>query len=414
MGTITQRGIDDLPIMEEFDRPDFGTDFGWVTADLFTRPYKGLMRTSWGDVVVYSNADLAALRAHPGSTHQPIDVMFESFGDVDKSGLNRLFGANTFSWQPPVHKPGKQLLMRLFTPKSVGRFHDTFVQIVRTLLDDAIAREQVDFVKDVARPAVAQFWSHVLGLTVEEATELVHLAGQVQASFTLRPSRDVIVRSNTSAHEYMDLLNASMSRAAAGGEYPLLTELVAEYATMDDLGRPADPFVHLGAALIDGFHTLGAILSSVVYALLEAGLQPEATDRPVMSFATAAYQEGVRLHSAITALSRWAVEDFVYDDVLIPRGTNIQMAWLLGNRDPEVFDDPATYRLDRANRVKQFSFGGGFYVCAGRSVVQALSEVLLAELAGNSIAVELAGEARWDPASLLHELKALPVALRRR
>lgn len=414
MSTITHRRVEDLPVLDEFDRPDFGTDFDWVASDLFMRPYRGLMRTSWGDVVVFRNADLAALRAHPSSSHQPIDVMFETFGDVDKSGLERLFGANTFSWLPPDHKPAKQLLMKLFTPKSIGRFHDEFAAIVRSLIEAAVERGEVDFVTDVSRPAVAQFWHRTLGLTSEEATEMVALGARVQSSFKVSPTADEITTSNSSAHVYMDLLDSTMGRAAATGDFPLLSDLVSEYEAMGDVGRPKDPFAHLGSALIDGFHTLGAGLSSVVYALLHAGLQPDAGERSISNFATAAYQEGSRLHPAITALPRWATDDFIYDDVLIPKGSNIQMAWLLGNRDPEVFEDPNSYQLDRANRVKQYSFGGGFYVCAGRNLVQALSEILIAELASASVTLDMAGDARWDPGSLLHELVTLPVSVRRR
>jgi cytochrome P450 len=413
VSTITHRRVEDLPVLEEFDRPDFGTDFDWVASDLFTRPYRGLMRTSWGDVVVFRNADLSALRAHPGSSHQPIDVMFESFGDVDKSGLERLFGANTFSWLPPVHKPAKQLLMKLFTPRSVARYHDDFTAIIRSLLESALAQGDIDFVTDVSRPAVAQFWSRVLGLTPEEGTTMVGLAGAVQSSFKVAPKAEEITNSNSSAHEYMDLLDATLSRNASTGDYPLLTDLVAEHQAMGPLGRPEDPFAHLGAALVDGFHTLGAVLSSVVYAVLNAGLRHDARSGSVAGFATAAYQEGLRLHPAITALPRWATEDFVYDDVLIPHGTNIQMAWLLGNRDPEVFENPNAYQLERANRVKQYSFGGGFYVCAGRNLVQALCEILLTETFGGSVTLDTAGEARWDPGSLLHELVTLPVVVRR-
>jgi cytochrome P450 len=414
LSTITLRRVEDIPVLEELDRPDFGVDFDWVASDLFTRPYRGLMRTSWGDVVVYRNADLAALRAHPSSSHQPIDVMFETFGDVDKSGLERLFGANTFSWLQPEHKPAKQLLMKLFTPKSIARFHDDFAGAVRSLIENATARSEIDFVTDVSRPAVAQFWSQTLGLTPEEATTMVGLGAKVQSSFKVAPTMDEITTSNSSAHTYMDLLDATLARAAASGDFPLLSDLVTEYEAMGPLGRPKDPFAHLGSALIDGFHTLGAMLSSVVFAVLAAGRTFDAGDLSVPAFATAAYQEGSRLHPSITTLPRWATEDFVYDDVQIPRGTNVQMAWLLGNRDPEVFDDPNSYQLDRANRVKQYSFGGGFYVCAGRNLVQALSEILLAEMTKANVDVEIAGEPRWDPGSLLHELVTLPVTVRRR
>lgn len=412
MATITDRGVDELPVLEEYDDPEFGADFGWVTADLYARPYQGLMRTSGGDVIVYRNADLAALRAHPAVGHQPVDVMFDGFGDVDTSGLNRLFAANPFSWLPPEHKPGKQLLMKLFTTRNVARFHQDFSGIVGSLLDVAVERGEIDFVSDISRPAVAQFWSRALGLTLEESDSVVALAARVQRSIKVAPTTDDIIAANRCAYEYMDVLYPGLARAAATGDHPLLSELVSEHEAMGPVGRPDDPFPLVGSALLDGFHTLGAIFGAVVFALLDAGLQPQAQGREITSFATAAYQEGSRLHPSVTVLPRRAAKDFVYDGVLIPKDTDLHMAWLLGNRDPEVFDDPARYLLDRPNRVKQYSFGGGFYVCAGRNVVQALSEILLATLAERSVTIEMTGSALWDPGSMLHELTTFPVAIR--
>ena len=108
---------------------------------------------------------------------------------------------------------------------------------------------------------------------------MVALGARVQSSFKVSPTADEITTSNSSAHVYMDLLDSTMGRAAATGDFPLLSDLVSEYEAMGDVGRPKDPFAHLGSALIDGFHTLGAGLSSVVYALLHAGLQPDAGER---------------------------------------------------------------------------------------------------------------------------------------
>lgn len=65
MSVATARQLDDLPIMDELDAPDWGVDFSWVTDDLFARDYQGLMRSSWGDLVAYRNADVEALVAHP-------------------------------------------------------------------------------------------------------------------------------------------------------------------------------------------------------------------------------------------------------------------------------------------------------------------------------------------------------------
>ncbi len=75
MTTTTIRGIADLPVLEELNFPLWGTDYGWVTEDLYRRPYQGLLRTPAGDVLVYRNTDLSALRSHRSCTHQTLSAM---------------------------------------------------------------------------------------------------------------------------------------------------------------------------------------------------------------------------------------------------------------------------------------------------------------------------------------------------
>lgn len=414
MNTTTMRNIADLPVLEELESPSWGVDYGWVTDDLYQRPYQGLLQTPSGDVFVYRNVDLAALRAHPSCTHQTLSAMTHGLRQPDsltESGIGRMLGVNTASLRHPEHKPAKSLITQLMTPRTLAPLAGDFNDILTALIDSALEQQNIDFVTDFARPAVARFWQSALGHELGEAERLIELGTQFQLALRVSPSREEVGLINEAANEFMDLTCAILSRSARSGKYPWLNQLLAQSEQMSPVGRPQDPIAHLASPLIDGFHTLVSILGSVVTALIDAGIQPRRIDRDVRSFATAAFLEGTRLHPAIAAFARQAGADIEFDDVLIPKDTNIYMGWLFGNRDPEVFENPASYRLDRVNRVKQFTFGGGPYMCAGRTLVQVLSEWLLAELAERDIEFERTGEASWDPGSWLHDLRTLPVSV---
>jgi cytochrome P450 len=88
------------------------------------------------------------------------------------------------------------------------------------------------------------------------------------------------------------------------------------------------------------------------------------------------------------------------------------MVWAAGNRDPRVFDEPATYRLTRpAHRTT--TFGGGAHICPGRSAARMLSEVALRVLMSSEVRVELVGGMhRWIPGSAIRQLDAMPVTIR--
>jgi cytochrome P450 len=55
------------------------------------------------------------------------------------------------------------------------------------------------------------------------------------------------------------------------------------------------------------------------------------------------------------------------------------MGWASANRDPKVFEDPDTYRIDRPQR-RHMSFGWGVHTCPGAALARIELRVLLEEL----------------------------------
>lgn len=194
----------------------------------------------------------------------------------------------------------------------------------------------------------------------------------------------------------------------------MVARLLADYGAMDGgVGKPADPIHHFALALVDGFNTLASGLAALVHTLVAADFDVSTPPSDIGRFATQAFMEGSRLHPPVALTMREAIDDLVLDELLIPKGTSIVVLWMLGNRDPEFFPDPDQFRLERENRIRQYTFASGGYVCAGRNVFQALGEVLLAELATAQVLIEPAGPPTWIGGSMTHELSSLPLAFRR-
>ncbi|MUL79047.1 cytochrome P450 [Mycolicibacterium sp. CBMA 226] len=406
--------LPDVPLLDEFDAPEWGADFTWVADDLFNREYQGLLRLPDNSVFVYRNSQVAELARHPSVGHQPLDAATRGLtppGSGADNGVVRFIGASTFPLLQPEHRPKKQLITKMLAPRNLGQFREDLVVILNDLIDECLEVETVDFRSDFARLAVAGFWRRALGISDSESLRLVEVAAKTMAPIRIAPTPEQLSAAGPAAHEFMDILEAALPRSVADDNAPLLRELREWRAGSSFSGEDAESYPLVSSTLIDGFHTVIPFLTSMVFALVEAGHQPSRPDREATAFAAAAYQEGSRLHPAITGLLRQASDDFVYDGVHIPKGTDIMMAWLFANRDPDVFEAPNSYRLDRAKRIKQLSYGGGHYVCAGRNVAQTLSEMMLVELTKRSITIEFADTPKWDTGSMIHELKSLPVRM---
>uniref|UniRef100_UPI0025DDE2E7 cytochrome P450 n=1 Tax=Mycolicibacterium sp. TaxID=2320850 RepID=UPI0025DDE2E7 len=70
-------------------------------------------------------------------------------------------------------------------------------------------------------------------------------------------------------------------------------------------------------------------------------------------------------------------------------GDKILMAFPAGNRDPEVFADPDTFLIDRANN-RHFAFGSGIHRCLGSNLARMELRVAIEELITRIPTFELA------------------------
>jgi cytochrome P450 len=369
-----------------------------------------------GSLLVYRNEDIKSLVGNPELGNQPIDVysrQYRGHGEVDPPGFEQLMENSLFTMHPPFHGPARQLVSRQLTTKSVARFADAVEQLVRGLIDEAAERGEVDFRRDVANRVMAGFWSFALGWTQAEADEACALAARSQLSNLFNPTPEERREINQASLDLLHLLRRTLARQLDAGTHDLLRGLIADYEAMDDNepGRPDVLEAVFGVSLLDGLHSLGGVIASVVHALLSA---PDCLSavRANRALVPAAFLEGVRLHPAVTLTQRHALNELVIHDVDVPQGTPVTMAWLLGNRDPAAFDDPNVFRLDRIQRP-QTTFGGGFYICPGRNIVRFLSEIVLTEVTSPSVEIEPTGAAEWKPATGLHELDRMPVGVRR-
>lgn len=163
-------------------------------------------------------------------------------------------------------------------------------------------------------------------------------------------------------------------------------------------------------ALPDAFNTAGAATANNVLSLLSNPDSHALVKRnPVLI--ESAWHEGTRLHSPVLGTTRAALRDFDYHGLRIPAGTALTMLWAFGNRDPETYDQPNEYRLERDQRALQTTFGTGFYTCPGRHTAKLISETILSALCNGSLDI-VVDDVVWGKASFVHEPARMTMSIR--
>ena len=135
--------------------------------------------------------------------------------------------------------------------------------------------------------------------------------------------------------------------------------------------RPLTP-EEIGASVISlltaGHGTTVASMTNLFYEVLRnPAIKQQLIEDP--SLIPQAVEENLRLHHPFFGLYRQATADVTVNGSDIKAGDSIYLCWQAGNRDPGVFPDPDSFRLDRGP-ISHLSFGLGRHSCVGSATAR--------------------------------------------
>jgi cytochrome P450 len=175
-------------------------------------------------------------------------------------------------------------------------------------------------------------------------------------------------------------------------------------------GRPLTP-EELGATMnsfLNAGH--GTTVSGMTSLLWEVYRNDQLKQRLIddMSQIPKAVEESMRLHTPFFGLYRTATKDATLPSgAEIKEGSSALMCWAAANRDPQVFENPDKFDLDREyGRNRLMTFGYGPHGCMGRPMAQMEMEVALEELLTRLPNIELI-----DPDAVVHTFAGSETAL---
>jgi cytochrome P450 len=367
-------------------------------------PHHGVVAVTGYDeaIAVYKDSDTFSNCIAAGGLFPPLP--FEPCGEdisslIEQYRTKMPLHEHMVTMDPPDHTRARSLLSRLLTPARLKENRDFLWNLADHQLDEFVERGECEFLTEYCMLYSLFALANLLGVPEADHQEF---------RAVLANSRTVgNLEHDPAAISSLDFLDDKFSfyieerRRQPRGD--VLSDLAA--AQYPDGSTPAVVDVVRMATFLFGAGEDTAVRSDrwPTAKLLGAALQTFC-DRPDLqeavredrSLVPAFIEETLRMESPIKTDFRLARKSTRLGGVDISAGTTVMVSPGAVNRDPNRFEDPHEFRLDRPNVREQIAFARGVHTCPGAPLVRLEGRVSLERVLDRMADIQ-ANEAKHGP-----------------
>jgi cytochrome P450 len=298
---------------------------------------------------------------------------------------------------------------KAFTPRAVERLRERVRANVRSLLDAALARGEMDVIADLALPVPSTVICEMMGVPLEDRPRFTTWTGDATHLLAAEFAPEEVVQRGLSAAGNLALYFQQLIEARRGRHSDdILSSLIRAEEAGDRLS-PSELLIQSIGLLIAGFETTIGLIGNGVYQLLRHPGELERLRREP-GLVRSAVEECLRFDGPIGATLRILHEDAEFCGVTLPRDARVIVLLEAANRDPAAFPEPDRFDVGRSPN-EHLAFGGGAHRCLGAHLALMEAQEAIGALATRTRAIELLPEKRSWGRSLFRVPAALPVRL---
>jgi cytochrome P450 len=315
---------------------------------------------------------------------------------------------------PPEHTRLRSLVGKAFTPRIVQRLEPRMAEITESLLDEALAKREVDLVAALTYPLPVTVIAEIIGIPAEERAQFKEWSDQAVANlgvaFMSGADPERMRRQLALFEEMRSYLVPLAEERRERPREDLLSGLVrAEHEgsklTHDEM------ITMLILLLVAGNETTTTLIGNAVQELV-AHPDAQAQLRAEPALVPRAIEEVLRFASPVQFAPRRAKRAGELHGTPF-RENDVLLCWIgSANRDESVFAQPE--RFDPARDPNpHIAFGFGIHYCLGANLARLEARVALEALLRRTRSFALAGEEPLPlhPSPVFRAVTRLPVRL---
>src|SRR5262245_52388582 len=315
---------------------------------------------------------------------------------------------------PPEHTRLRNLVGKAFTPRIVQRLESRMREIAGSLLDEALAKREVDLVEALTYPLPVTVIAEIIGIPAEDRAQFKAWSDQAVANLGVAfmsgidPER---IRRQLALFEEMSayLVPLAEERRREPRE-DLLTGLVRAEHEGSKLSH-AEMISMVVLLLVAGNETTTTLIGNAVQELVAHPAEQERL-RAQPELLPRAIEEVLRFASPVQFAPRRARRPTEFHGVEI-RENDAILCWIgSANRDESVFAHPERFDVSR-DPNPHVAFGFGIHYCLGANLARLEARVALGALLRRTRSFALASDEPLPlhPSPVFRAVTRLPIRL---
>lgn len=357
-----------------------------------------------GPVVWLHKNDLHAIcgfEALKESLRNP-EVFISGQGVSINDEVNEFLIGSTLNSDAPDHATTRAITFAPVTPKGLVDVRGRIERKATEVAEAVAEMGELDGVSDIAHPLPLSIVTDLVGLGPHGEE---HMLKWGSATFEMmgdpRDRREAARQNMGELRAFLDD-PGMLSALSPDGWANRATRLAIE------AGFERDRAISLMRDYIAP--SLDTTISAISYGVMRFAQAPDQWTklRENRSLMKNAIEEIVRLNTPIKTLSRYVAEDVAVGGAVLPEGTRVMMLFGAANRDPERFENPDDFDIERNTRG-HMGFGHGVHACLGMHLARVEMDCLFNALADRIERFELMGDPVPAANSTIYSLERLPL-----
>jgi cytochrome P450 len=300
---------------------------------------------------------------------------------------------------PPRHTKLRKLVLPNFTDKALAPWVPGLQRIIADAFAPLLPRGKADIVVDIARPVPVLAICLILGID-RDWRRIRQLAEEFLAATGKQEARAKAAELEAFLEEEIDARRGQPVR-----------DLLGAYVNAEIDGEVIPPRELLGLVqllVVAGHETTVNGMGMLIYRLCaEPGLRERVlADRTLTD---KVIDETLRLHPPVWNMGRTVREETAVRGSSLCPGEKVMLVYGGANRDPDKFEDPDTFDIDRPGITQHLTFGSGRHRCIGEALARLELRLTLNYVLDTVPDIESDGEPVFGGGTNQYGPRSLPV-----